>query len=327
MRRVSVLVSVLLSTSTALAQPSDHKALAEQLFNQGRELAKAKDWTAACPKFEASLRYDPALGTKLNLATCYEHIGKLASAWGLYRDSAELAAKAGDAKRREYALTQANALEPRLPKLTITVPARAPSGFAVTRDGTPVEPAAFGSALYVDPGKHAITAAAPGFKALTKTITIDEAKSETVAIPALEAAPPQKSEHDKEYAPRGKPIEAAPSKRKLVGLGIAAGGVVLTGVGAVFGVKASSTFDSAKTLCGDNLACGNDADYDRGKKLISDAREQATLSTVFFIAGGAAIATGVVLWVTAPRTPRAETARLVPAVGSRSVGVTLVGGF
>ena len=109
MRRVSVLVwmlSIAIPLS-ALAQPSDNKALAEQLFNQGRELAKANNWTAACPKFEASLRYDAALGTKLNLATCYEHVGKLASAWGLYRDAAELAARANDAKRREYAQTKA----------------------------------------------------------------------------------------------------------------------------------------------------------------------------------------------------------------------------
>ena len=112
-----------------------------------------------------------------------------------------------------------------------------------------------------------------------------------------------------------------------MGLGVAAAGLVLAGVGAGFGIKTSATYDSAKTLCGDQLACDNDADFDRGKKLISDARGQATLSTVFFIAGGAAIATGVVIWITAPRARRTETARLVPAVGQHSVGVTLVGGF
>ena len=77
-----------LGVSHAQAQtPEGNATLAEQLFNQGRDLVKANQWADACPKFEASLRYDPVLGTRLNLATCYEHIGKLASAWGLYRES------------------------------------------------------------------------------------------------------------------------------------------------------------------------------------------------------------------------------------------------
>src|SRR6187549_3107203 len=90
-------------------------AVAEQLFNEARELAKSNRWAEACPKFEASLRYDAALGTRLNLATCYENVGKLASAWGLYRDSVDFATKTSNTKRADYARKQAAALEPRLP--------------------------------------------------------------------------------------------------------------------------------------------------------------------------------------------------------------------
>jgi len=327
MRRLQVVTFVLLSLSQAFAQPTDNKTLAEQLFNQGRELAKANNWAAACPKFEASLRYDAALGTKLNLATCYEHVGRLASAWGLYRDAAELAAKAGDAKRREYALAQAAALEPRLPKLTITLPAETPPGLVVTRDGTPVDPGAFGSALYVDPGKHAITASAPGFKAVTKEVSIDEAKSDSLEIPALEPAPPEAPKETPQPQPTPGPVDQPPRTRKLIGIGVAAGGVVIAGVGLVFGAKAGSSLDAAKTLCGDDLVCRNDQDYDRGKKLISDARGQATLSTVLVIAGGAAVAAGVVVYLTAPKAHRAETARVVPAVSPQSVGFAILGGF
>src|ERR1051325_9814246 len=101
MRAACIAVSLLVC-GVAAAQPSDSTALAEQLFNEGRALAKANNWTAACPKFEQSLRYDPALGTRLNLATCYEKTGRLASAWSLYRESAGFAAKEGGTKRREY---------------------------------------------------------------------------------------------------------------------------------------------------------------------------------------------------------------------------------
>ena len=135
------------------------------------------------PKFEASLRYDPVLGTRLNLATCYEHVGKLASAWGLYRESIELAKKVGDLKRAEYAQKQAAALEPRLPKLAISAPANAPVGFTVQRDDTAIDAGGLGVALYVDPGTHKITAVAPGYESVTLTVNLVEGKTENTCDP------------------------------------------------------------------------------------------------------------------------------------------------
>src|SRR5580765_1782681 len=164
-RTYGILIVLLVAAGRTQAQSGDSSAIAEQLFNQARELAKVNQWAEACPKFEASLRYDPVLGTRLNLATCYEHIGKLASAWGLYRESIELANKAGDTKRAEYAQKQATALEPRLPKLAISAPSSPPTGFVVKRDDTAVDAGALGVALYVDPGTHKVTASAPGFEA------------------------------------------------------------------------------------------------------------------------------------------------------------------
>jgi len=184
-----LVVALAAGQARAQAQAGNSSALAEQLFNQGRDLVKANQWAEACPKFEASLRYDPVLGTRLNLATCYEHIGKLASAWGLYRESVELAKKAGDTKRAEYAQKQASALEPRLPKLAISAPANPPAGFVVKRDETTVDAGALGVALYVDPGTHQVTASAPGFETFTVTVTVTEGKTETLAVPNLAPRP------------------------------------------------------------------------------------------------------------------------------------------
>src|SRR5262249_41574123 len=128
--RGMVVVLLLVAGGRTYAQADDSASIAEQLFNQGRDLAKANRWVEACPKFEASLRYDPALGTRLNLATCYEHVDKLASAWGLYREAIDLAKKAGDVKRHDYAQSQAAALESRLAKLTVHAPDKPPAGLA-----------------------------------------------------------------------------------------------------------------------------------------------------------------------------------------------------
>jgi hypothetical protein len=331
MRRNAIagLVVTAFAWAPVAAQPADNTTLAEQLFNQGRELASKNDWANACPKFEASLRYDPALGTRLNLANCYDKLGKVAKAWGMYRDAADKAAQLGDTKRKEYALQQAAALEPRLPKLTIVVPAKPPTGFTVTRDGVAVDAAMFGGGFYVDPGAHEIVASAPGYASITKTVTSIEGKGETVTIPDLQAKPdepkPKPAPKDED---EDRPPPPAPNNTwKYAGLGTAAGGVVLLGVGVVFGIKASGTYSDAKSLCA-NLVCQNPDDFAKGGKLISDARSQATISTVLVVGGAVVAAGGVTLWLLAPKLGGTEhAARIVPHASDREAGVTLVGRF
>jgi len=332
MRAACIAVSLLVC-GVAAAQPSDSTALAEQLFNEGRAFAKANNWTAACPKFEQSLRYDPALGTRLNLATCYEKTGRLASAWGQYREAADLAARTGDTARRDFAQKSASALEPRLPRLTIVAPKTVPPGLVVQRDGAALDTTLLGSALFVDPGAHEVTASAPDFKAVTTKVTLAEGKAETVQIAELVPAPgepahPAKPPQSEDKQPTQPPPPAQPQvdapppmTRKYIALGVAGGGVVLAGIGFVFGAKAGSTYDKAKQLCGDDLVCDGTDDFTKGKQLIRDARSQATISTILVIAGGAAVAGGAVLWFTAPER------RVVPVVGTDHAGVAVQGRF
>jgi tetratricopeptide (TPR) repeat protein len=306
-------------------------ALAEQLFNEARELAKANRWAEACPKFEASLRYDPVLGTRLNLATCYEHIGKLASAWGLYRESIELAEKVGDVKRRDYAQKQADALEPRLPKLVISAPANPPAGFVVKRDDLPVNAGELGVGLYVDPGAHVVTASAPGFEAFTQTVTLVEGKTETLAVPALAATLATPATDSSKPAIEGRVDAIGPGAppswtRRYVAIGVGAAGVAALGVGLVFGARANSTYGEAEALCGESLAC-SPANFDEGKQLVHDARSSATISTVLVVGGGAAIVAGAVVLLTAPRKQERATARMMPVIQDRGAGLAIIGRF
>ena len=68
--------------SPAFAQSGSNKAAAEALFSEGRSLASAGKCDEAIPKFQASQKLDPGIGTLLNLADCYEKVGRTASAWG-----------------------------------------------------------------------------------------------------------------------------------------------------------------------------------------------------------------------------------------------------
>src|SRR5687768_3180982 len=112
--RIAICTIAICISATAAAQPSQNIAQAEQLFEQARELAAKGDYAAACPVFEASFKLDPALGTLLNMATCYENNGQLASAWGRYREVISVATKVNDEARIKIARERAGALEPRL---------------------------------------------------------------------------------------------------------------------------------------------------------------------------------------------------------------------
>lgn len=343
MRLLTIALVVGATTAPVAAQPSDNTTLAEQLFAQGRELAKNNDWAAACPKFEASLRYDPAIGTQLNLATCYDKVGKVASAWGQYRDAADRASKSGDTKRKDYALLQAKALEPRLPRLTIIAPASAPTDFTVTRDNQRVDAALLGSSFYVDPGAHQIAVSASGFEPYTTSVTVGEGKTETVKLPDLvkqKVDTTVKDNPDTSTISRPNPDtstqpppqrDVAPSsgrwtmQRKLA-LGVGIGGVVLVGGGVVFGVKARSTNNDVKSICGDDHVCDSQADFDRAHGLVSDARTQSTISTVLTIAGAAAIVGGGVLWFLAPSASHDELA-VTPVVTTSHAGLAVTGSF
>ena len=68
---------------------ADATTAAEETFNKGRELLKQGKYAAACTEFEQSQKLDPQFGTQYNLAGCYDQIGKLATAWNLYRELAK----------------------------------------------------------------------------------------------------------------------------------------------------------------------------------------------------------------------------------------------
>jgi hypothetical protein len=340
MQRALGVITALAVAGPAYAQSEDGSAIAEQLHTQARNLATAGQWAEACTKLEDSLRYAPLVATRLELATCDEHIGKLAAAWRLYRETTVQAAQAGDTARRDQAQSRAAAIEPRLARLVITPPATPPAGLSVTSDGVALDPRTLGSTSVADPGRHEIVAAAPGFASVTRVVTLVAGRLDTVALPDLVAAalpapatvaatpgPTGAAAASPMPAPAPAPSDAAPSSnRTYIGLAIAVAGVASSGVGLYFGAKANSTYGDAKTLCGEKLGCGA-ADYDHGRQLISDTRSQARISTVLTIGGAAALAAGAIVVLTAPRAPERATAQLLPTAHDRGAGVAVMGSF
>src|SRR5690242_3895979 len=93
------------------------RATAEALFQQAVELMEQKKFSEACEQFAASQALDPALGTSLYLADCYEQTGKTASAWALFQEAADVARRAQQIDREQIANERAASLKGRLSKL------------------------------------------------------------------------------------------------------------------------------------------------------------------------------------------------------------------
>lgn len=294
----------------AQGKTSGNRAAAEALFNQGRELMTAGKFAEACPKFEASQQLDPGLGTMLNLAECYEKTGRTASAWAEYREAIPLARAAGSKARQDLATERAQALQERLSTLTI----RAMSGedsnahLEIRRDGVPLQQGELGAPIPVDPGEHVIEAVAPGKQPWSSKVQVAaNAAKVAVEIPALQAAPSSSATPPPTQAPAttttivtGPPADTGTdpgAARRTTGLVLGGVGVVGIGLGAFFGLQASSKWSDAKDKCGDYP-------YDctqEGRDLQASARSSATISTVGFVAGGALLAAGAVLYFTAPK--------------------------
>jgi tetratricopeptide (TPR) repeat protein len=322
MRRLAFLLpsAFALLPSLAVAQSASDKAGAEALFTDGRRLMTQGNYREACPKFEASLKLDPAVGAMLNLADCYEKNGQTASAWAEFREAGAAARSVGSKEREELARGRAAALEPKLSRLTIVV-VKPPA--QVTRDGTPVDSAALGAAMPVDPGKHVIEATAKGKQKWSKSIEVAaNAARVSVEIPPLQDEAAATASPSVSVATTADSDAAAhgAGAQRTIAIGVGAVGLVGLAVGTVFGLKASSNWSDAKKGClAPPTGCSEDA-----RNLQSDAQNAATLSTVAFAVGAVGAISGAVLWFTAPRSPESET-KLSLGVGPN--GVLLQGGF
>jgi hypothetical protein len=280
-----------LSVACALSLASEARAqvdaaAAERLFQEGRSLLTKGETASACAKFEESMRLDPAAGTLLNLAQCREAEGKLASAWGHFRELATMARRAHQVPRALHAEERVRALEPRLPHLTIVAPADAPKGLRVMRDGVAYSEATLGVSIPVNPGPLHLRAEAPGFEAVQEdSLSIREGESLTWTIPALPrstvSSPPA--------------TNASGSTLRATGLVTAAAGGVVTAVGLGLGLSAMLSVEAAKRDHCVDTRC--DA---VGRSAMESADTRADLSTILTVVGVTALATGLVLWVLAP---------------------------
>jgi hypothetical protein len=294
---VAAVVGLALSfASRAQATDDKEKALAEALFEDGRALMESGRTEEACAKFAMSLRIEPKLGTLLNLAVCHETTGKTATAWAEFTEARTRAAQSNQPDRVDFAREHADALAPRLSRISISAPSGLP--YVVTIDDVALNSAGLDTAFPVDPGEHVLVVRAAGRRPFTQQLTVPQGPSLTrVEVPDLEIEPPPPP------PPPAERVVVPPPPPNQLPMWIAFGtGVAAAAVGTTFGISAFAKRDEGRA------ECNGDACSQKGLDHYDQATTFAHVSTAAFAVALVATGVGVYFLLRSPSAPPPKSA-------------------
>jgi len=291
----SVLLAAALSVAglptNAEAEPSAQQALdlayeADDLFAKGK-------WDEAYSRFQRAdaLAHSPVF--VLFMARSKKNAGKLLEASALYERVAteKLAFDAPKPFRAASsdAASELAELRGRIPHVRVVVVGAPPGSLDVRVDDEPIE---IDKRIALDPGEHVFSAKAMQLEKRERVVLAAGAQEVRVELSFVE--------------PRA--TEAKSPKRGSLAPGIAFVSLAAAGLelGAIMGGLATKTSNDVKAGCIDDHCLKSDAaDLDR-------ARLFANVSTGAFVAGGAFMVTGIVLFVVRPGGESAPTVGVGP---------------
>lgn len=319
MRPRTLLLAVTLSMATpatALAQPADTHALAEDQFRQGRELMKKQDYKRALELLLQSQGLEAGRGKLLNIGICEEELGLLVSAM---RHFQELLPQLPDTDERvEFVKQRIAAISPRVALLRIEVGRDSPAGATMTLDGVPVTIASLAVDIPIASGPHVIVVKASGWSDKRFEFVLRERDRRTVTVAPEQAAAAPMPTQVVALPPVALPVEPARSGgvSPLVVGGFAVGGAGFI-VAAITGGLSLSKTAPLKT-CFAKHDCGTTYASD-----VASANTLANISNVTIGLGIAGAAVGIVgLVLSTRRAPApAVSAHVEPVVGPRALGL------
>lgn len=310
-RAAAVWIAVICASATFAAADSQ-KERADKLFEDGRKYLAAKEYALACTAFEQSHASDPAIGTQLNIALCYEAWGKTASAYRAYVEAERLAKIKFD-DRATGARKKLDELGPKVPKLRLALPVNADPSLVILFDNKELGVDNLAEELLIDPGKHKVEARVAGMppKASEFEIANGESKTLEIDVPVAEA---------KVVVPVTPPRRAG---RLYGGIALISVGVLAIGGASFIALGAKQDYNDANAIgmC-PQFVCSTTSAYEATQ----DARKRANYMTIVGIGGAALAVTGVVLVLTSRGKPVEEKpVSIVPVLGTDQVGIAIGG--
>jgi hypothetical protein len=295
------------------ASPAEIVA-ARELFRQGTADADAGRFAEGLDKFRRVAAVKETAAVRFNIARCEEALGRTGGALADFELAAREAGqdpKAGAEDVGRLAMTRADALRPRVPRLTLVAPPGAPEGMSVSLDGGKLSQATLGVALPVDPGPHVIEASAPSAAPYHAKVTLDAGDAKSVRLVLAAAAPDAPAA---EHAPSS----GSSSQRTWGWVAVGAGAAL--GVGSiVMLVLHNSAVATINGDCPGGRCPASQQSSIQGTE--SNARNDQTFAIVLAAGAAVAIGGGIVLVATSPSEGKSVTVSASPA------GLALSGRF
>jgi hypothetical protein len=350
--RNAIAAALVLAGSIARASPAqagpEESLRAESLFRSGRDAYQRGDFATGCPRLAESQRLEPAGGTLLTLALCYEAWGKNATAWALFQQAEAVARAQGRSDRMAIARQRAQALEPDLSFITVELAPDTPPSVEVVLDDLRLGGASLKMPTAVDAGAHRVEALHGGVAYFAHALELGAKESVVVTIPAPPAptpppetveAPAEKSRapasNSRPTSPESRARTAPPSahtatKRpgpqrlfsRVLPLGVLGAGAASLLAGSYFGLRAYQQNREVEAGC-PRHPCSPSL-----QETHQSALRNATRAN--WLVGGGAIATaGALSWLfgLVSRPDNKATSSLAVEVSRGQVAASVSGGF
>ena len=301
---LGALLCCLVLTATVPSVSAAESTQAQTVFAEGRKLFAAGDYRGALTWFKNGYTQtkDPAF--LLNMAQCHRSLGEGETALEMFRSYLKSPPEQTTPATRDIASKAIKELES-APKAASVVPVASSSG----RPGAaspPVAPAAAPSTA--DPSVRPPLQSSRKFQMAPNALPVLDSPPETEVTSTKAAPTPEPVDHAK----------VATTVRRLRVAAMACGGLGLlsSGLGIYYWTRARSLSDSAN-----NATVFDQGDYDDGKRA-------EKMQWIFYGVGGAALATGVGLWVYSMLLPPEKSGvSVAPMVGPATAGLMAGGVF
>lgn len=330
-------LAVLCSVSPARAE--DEKARARVLFNQGVAEFEAGEHRAALASFESAYRLAPHPAVRVNMANCYEALGRLVEAVFNYERFLEESGENVSAAQRADVETAIASLAQRIGTLSVALE---PSNAVLRIDGEIPKTLPSG-AVQLPTGRYDLSVTADGFLDAQRTVVIKgqeetrisiklEPEPDMAAVAVAEPEPEPVQSVDEEAPPTEQepaPVEASSSNGLLWA---AAGTTAALAVGfAVTGglaLSAQRDFDDAVDASNDPTSTPMQREAARleGSDAADRADTLALVSDVCLVGSALAGGATLLIWLTSRDDEHKTAMRAGPMVLRRGGGGLVVGG-
>jgi hypothetical protein len=340
---------IVFAPSLSFAQTETERAGARAAAEAGLSAYNGGRYAEAYDLLSRAETLVHALPHQLYMARASEKQGQLVRAREIYlkmsREQLVAGAPRAFIDAQQSALQELQAIDARLPYLTVTLEGASGSEVRVTMDEKEVPSVLLGVPFPADPGNHVIVATGQGIGSEPLNIVLSEGKRDRVTLRVIaksggtpgsgvpdkpaEAAPTSNgavATTGQSQSPSHDPGTTSATKPPILAYSAIGLGAVGVGLGTVFLLQRSSlqsdgdkAFDECKSrVCSQNEI---DAFLDDDKK----AARAGTWSVIGYGVGAAALSAGIYLLLTHDSKPKttAYTTRLIPYIGPTQAGATL----